>query len=500
MYLLGVDVGTSSVKCLLVREDLSIAYEATVKVSLLTPKPQCCEQRPEDWWKATVEAIAILRRAGADLSKVAGVAMCGQMHGLVALDANGRVLRNAILWNDLRTVQECNELLRELGGVEALVDETNNRVFPGFTGPKILWMRNHEPKLYERMRTFVMPKDYVGYRLTGEIYTDVTDASGTGLYNVQKSVWSSEVARRLGLDSGLFPPAYESSQLVGRITRAAEEETKLPAGTFVFAGAGDGVCQSAGMGVVSGDVLGIVIGTSGVVSTAQRSFSRNSGGKLQFFRGCEPGTWTTIGCQLNSGASVQWANHNLLRADENFNTFNRLAESAGAADGVFFLPYIGGERCPYDDANARGVYFGLTSDSSLAQIARSTMEGVTFGLKQIYRLTCSCIPGYSPSHMLVSGGASKSRLWRQVLADIFNLPVRTLKGAGGGGAFGAALIAGVGLGIWGSVHEATARAETDTYVEPGENCAVYEDMFPIFEQLYHALSPCYQMLAEIRKG
>lgn len=498
MYLLGIDVGTSSVKCVLIRDDASIVAEAAAEVDIYSPAPLFSEQKPSDWWDATLTALGRLDGSEEWLKRVDAVAMCGQQHGLVALDADGRVLRDAILWNDLRTVAQCREMMETLGGVDALVAHTNNGVTPGFTAPKLLWMRENEPQRFARIRSFVLPKDYIAYRLTGNIATDVTDASGTGLFDVRDQRWAKDTIVKLGLDLDIFPRVVQSFQQVGTVG-SVSEQCGLCRGVPVFAGAGDGVCQSAGMGVVSAEALGVVIGTSGVVSAVQRDFSVNRGGKLQYFCNCERDTWMSIGCQLNSGASVQWANQNIIQGDRRFARFNQLAAQAEAACGVFYLPYIGGERCPHDNAEAKGVYFGLDSGSGLPEIARATMEGVTYGLKQIYDLTCACNEHFHPEYVVTSGGASKSPLWRQILADIFDMPVYTPPGAEGGGAYGAAILAGVGMQVWPSMADAVAIRGLGDCTQPGSDVQRYRAMAPVFTELYEALVPSYHKLAQIKE-
>jgi xylulokinase len=499
MILLGIDIGTSSVKCMLIDGDMAVIGDASASVELIAPQPLYTEQRPEDWWDAVLTALRKVEAEGnICLQDVVGVALCGQMHGLVPIDCEGNTIRPAILWNDLRTVEECREIIGRVGGVDELVQRTNNTVLPGYTIPKILWLKNHEPENYRHLARFVMPKDYIGYRLTGELYTDVSDASGTGVFDVRYKRWATGIIDSIGIDRRIFPEVRESAEIAGYVTVAAAASTGLRAGIPVFAGAGDGVCQSAGMGVVDGDVLGVVIGTSGVVSAVQKTFSINTGGRLQYFCNCVPGEWITIGCQLSSGASIQWANQKILRGPQDFSLFNNLAAQARAGSGgVIYLPYIGGERCPYNDANARGVYFGFTAELGLPEIARATMEGVTFGLYQIYRLTTSCNPSFSPRYCVTSGGAVKSPLWRQILADIFNLPVKTLKGATGGGAFGAAVIAGIGLGIWGSMREALSHAAVGAYTEPSNDNMIYRELFKVYDSLYGNLQDSFAALSAL---
>ena len=499
MYFLGIDVGTSSVKCVLIREDASIAAEASAPVTVYMPKPLFSEEKPAEWWSATMEAFGKLQLKGVDLKEVDAIAMCGQQHGLVAMDRGGNVLRDAILWNDLRTVEECREIIERMGGIDSLVEKTNNGMYPGFTAPKLLWMQKHEPELFGRIFKFVLPKDYISYRLTGDYGTDVVDASGTGLFDVQNKRWSKEAIEKLNLNPGMFPDVVESSQMLGRVRSSAADETGLREGIPVFAGSGDAVCQSAGMGIVTPDALGVVIGTSGVVTATQCNFSVNKGGRLQYFCSCERDTWMTIGCQLNSGASVQWANQNIVCGDTHFEKFNAMASQADPASGVFYLPYIGGERCPHNDANAKGVYFGLDYNTGLGEIARATMEGVTYGLKQIYDLTAACNSEFKPKYIITSGGACRSKLWRQILADIFDMPVYIPKGAEGGGAFGAALLAGIGIGAWKSVAEGVKLVGTESITLPGPDSRIYREMEPIFAGLYDALKPSYQKLAEVRE-
>ncbi|MDD5018146.1 MAG: xylulokinase [Eubacteriales bacterium] len=500
MHLLGIDVGTSSVKCVIVDEDLNVVSSSSEEIKLYTPKPQYYEQLPEDWWHVACKGIkAALHIGKIPPGEIVGIGFSGQMHGLVPLDNACNVLRPAILWNDLRTVHECDEILRRFDDIDELLDCTNNYILPGYTIPKIIWLKNHEPEIFEKLDAFVLPKDYIRYKLTGEIATDVTDASGTGIFDVKNQCWSSKMAAKLGIDEHIFPKVYDSDDVTGVVTKQAAAASGLEAGTLVFGGAGDGVCQSTGMGVVNEDVLGVIVGTSGVVSSVQQNFSRNENGKLQYFCNCVKGEWITLGCQLNSGASVDWLNKKILNNGSDFTKLNELAEgsSAGAGD-LLFLPYLGGERCPYNDATARGVFFGLTYDSDLGDMARATMEGVTFGLKQIFDLIKSCNTNFTPSYVISSGGSSNSQIWLQIQADIFGLPIKTVKGSAKGGAYGAALIAGVGKGIWKDLKETTAGFVFESVTVPSRQSARYNELYPVFCNLYENIKGSFGELSKLK--
>ncbi len=497
-YILGIDVGTSGVKCLVMTEQGKVAASVTKGYPLYTPKPAWSEQDPADWWSGTKEAIAELLADMGNIN-ITAVGFSGQMHGLVALDCDNNVIRNAILWNDQRTGEECEQVIAAAGGIDGLVSYTNNNMLTGFTGGKIVWVKNHEPENFAKIAKFCMPKDYIRFCLSGDVATDVSEASGTGFFNVKERAWSQELIAKLGLPMSIFPKVVESDAPTGVVSAQAAAETGLPAGIPIYGGGGDAVIQNTGMGIVKQGTLGIVMGTSGVVATAMNSFGVNEGGKLQFFCNNAAGKYMAFGCQLSCAGSMEWFKNTFYaNLEKPFGPINEGAEQSGiGANGVVFLPYLSGERCPYPDPNARGVFYGLSLISNLGDMARAVMEGVTFGLYQMYELIMKTNPSLKFDEIILSGGGANSALWKQIVADIFGLPVRILAGAAEGGAFGAALVAAVGEGIFPNLEAAADVHATQEIVQPNaQNHAAYAPVKAVYDKLYFDLKDTFEMASK----
>lgn len=484
-YIAGIDVGTTGVKCIVIGQDGSMKSSHTENYPCYNPKPGWSEQDPADWWEATQKAMGqAVKTSGVDKKDIVALGFSGQMHGLVSLDKDDRIVRPAILWNDQRTEDECAEIITAAGGLENLLDMTNNTMLTGYTGGKILWLKKNEPDNFKSMHSFLMPKDYVRFCITGEKATDASDASGTGLFDVGKREWSDKLISILGFNKSLFPKVHESDEVAGYVQKDAG--IGIAQGTPVYAGGGDAVIQTTGMGIVREDTIGLIIGTSGVVSMPLNSFGRNVGGLLQYFCNNDKKKWQAFGCQLSSGGSMEWLKDTLYDGPDPFRDINEQAMASPAGSkNLIFLPYLTGERCPYSDPHAKGVFFGLTRTHGKGDMARSVMEGVTFGLKDIFQLIIKANPAMVPKQIISSGGASKSALWRQIQADIFGLPVKTLTGAAEGGAYGAAVVAGVGAGIWRSIEHAAEflKEETVTLPKP-DNAKVYERLHRVYQGLY----------------
>ncbi len=498
-YLMGIDVGTSGVKCLIIDEKGAVIRSVTKNYPLHTPRPAWSEQDPHDWWNGTVQALQELLD-GFDAGKIEAIGLSGQMHGLVALDKDNNVIRNAILWNDQRTGEECDEIIKGAGGIDGLVDYTNNNMLTGFTGGKLLWLKKHEPENYARIAKFVMPKDYIRFKLTGVLATDASDASGTGFFNVEKRDWAFDLVDKIGFDIVVFPEVFESDMPSGAVTEEASKETGLPVDLVVYGGGGDAVIQNTGMGIVKEGTLGVVLGTSGVVGTAMNSFGHNAGGKLQFFCNNVDGKYMVFGCQLSSAGSMEWFKNTFYEDVENpFEKINKGAEASPAgSNGVVFLPYLTGERCPHPDPNARGVFYGLSLLTNLGDMARAVMEGVTFGLKEIYDLILKTNHKLKINEIVLSGGGANSALWRQIVADIFNLPVKILDGAAEGGAYGAALVAGVGEKIYANLEDAEKVHTVAKVIGPiPENAEKYADVARLYAELYEDLKLTYKEYADL---
>lgn len=495
-FVIGIDVGTSGCKCIALNKDGQILGSALKEYPLYQPKAGWTEQEPEDWWSAAAQGC---REIMGQITggECAGISFSGQMHGMVALDSGGRPVRRSILWNDQRTQTQCDEITELAGGLPSLLGYTNNRMLTGYTGGKILWMKEEEPENYSKTKVIINPKDYIRFKLTGVIATEVSDASGYGLFDVEKREWAWELIDRIGFGRELFPPCVESTEQTGVITDEAAEACGIPAGTRVYGGGGDAVISTTGMGLVQPGKVGVTLGTSGVVAMGLPAYMPNPDGKLQLFCNNKPGTWHAMGVTLAAAGSYQWFRdalgaHELARQrEEGVDAYRLLDEAAGSvapgADGLIYMPYLTGERCPLNDPNAKGGFIGVTSLHGKGHFARAVLEGVALSLKQVYDLIMSVNPD-TPTEIIVSGGGAKSPLWRQILADVFQLPVHTVYGSAEGGAFGAALVAGTGCGLWASMEEAMALAKPDSEVLPrAEYKAMYAALFSKYARLYGSL-------------
>nr|WP_244266992.1 MULTISPECIES: xylulokinase [Moorella] len=509
-FLLGIDVGTSGCKSILVDEEGSVIAKSVAEYPLYTPYPGWAEQEPEDWWRATVATInRLLRESQVNPKGIVGIGLSGQMHGMVPLDAEYRVLRRAILWNDQRTAPQCQEIVQAVGGEDNLLTYTNNAMLPGYTAGKILWLREHEPEVFDKTRIILNPKDYIRFRLTGQFATEVSDASGTGLFDVKNRRWSDKLLAILQISTDLLPHCFESDQVTGWVTRQAAEETGLPAGLPVVGGGGDAVIQTTGMGVTKEGILGLIIGTAGIVAMGLESFKENPQGKLQIFCNNAPGTWHAMGVTLAAGGSYQWYTQTLcegerIRAEDTGEDVYALLEGSimsapPGSKGLVFLPYLSGERCPYADPAARGSFIGLTLLHTKADMTRAVMEGVTYSLYHVFEQLRELDKDMKVTAAIVSGGASRSAAWRQIIADVFQLPTRTVTGSSEGGAYGAALVAGVGCGVWTSIEEAVGFMQIESETEPnGALGDIYGEMLEIYKGLYPALRQTFTRISGVK--
>jgi xylulokinase len=470
--LVGLDVGTSGVKAVAISPTGELLARAERDYPLSTPQPGWAEQDPADWRRAAKAALAAL---GA--GDVAGIGLTGQMHGLVALDAEQRVLRPAILWNDQRTAAECREIEERLG-LSRLIELTGNRALPGFTAPKLLWLRRHEPETYERIAHVLLPKDFVRLALTGELATDVADASGTLLFDVAGRRWSSDVLDALELPAAWLPRALESP--------AVSAET--PAGTPVAAGAGDQAAGALGVGVIGAGPASVVLGTSGVVFAALPAAVVDPEGRAHVFCHATPGGWHAMGVMLSAAGSLGWFRH-MLAPDEGYDALVAEAERwEPGAEGLLFLPYLAGERTPHVDPDARGAFVGLSLRHDRGALVRAVLEGVAYGLRdslEILRaLGCRLDVGR------VSGGGARSELWLAIVASVLGLPLERTA-AEEGAAYGAALLGGVAGGVFADVEEAVASCVSvrDT-IEPVPAWEeIYAEGYARYRALYPALEP-----------
>ena len=486
--LLGIDIGTSGCKVQAMDTSCRVLTSAVTEYPLYTPALGWTEQNPSDWWEAACRGIRTLMPSLSSY-RIAGIGLSGQMHGMVALDSAGSVVRPAILWNDQRTSRQCEEILSLAGGVEGLSRMTNNHMLTGFTAGKILWMKENEPDLFRRVVRIVNPKDYIAFRLTGVLSTDVSDASGTGLYDVKNNRFSTELLSLLDLSPDLFAPVHASSEVIGTVSEAAAALTGIPAGTPVTAGGGDAVLSTIAMGAGDDRTLAVMVGTSGVVSLHTDTFFPNPKGTVQFSRACVDGLYHVMGVTLAAAGSYKW--YGDLFGNGDYRGMDEAAASAPAgAKGLLFLPYLFGERCPVNDSAARGAFIGLTASHTKADFNRAVLEGVVYSLRQVYE---NVRPHDRFSRLILAGGGSKSPLWRQIFADVFGLEAVTLDGAGEGSGFGASIVAAVGCGLIPSIAEATARLKEKTLTHPlSENRAVYEEAYRRYLSLYGRLKDLYR--------
>jgi xylulokinase len=470
--LIGIDVGTSGVKALAIDHDGTVIARAEADYPLSTPRPGWAEQHPEDWWRATEAALARLRET---VGAPAAIGLSGQMHGLVALDGRDRVLRPAILWNDQRTAAECREIERTVG-LERLIELTGNRALPGFTAPKLLWLRRHEPDVYSQIARIALPKDYVRLRLCGEHATDVSDASGTLLLDVAHREWSARMISALGLEHAWLPRVLESPVISGHTAD----------GIPVAAGGGDQAAGALGVGVHSPGPASVVLGTSGVVFAALPAFVADPRARVHAFCHAVPGCWHVMGVMLSAAGSLQWL-RSILAPDGGYEELTRDAGRWPAgSEGLLFLPYLAGERTPHADPDARGAFVGLSIRHDRGALARSVLEGVAFGLRDSLDLIAAL--GQRPQLGRVSGGGAGSDLWTQIVASALELPLERVA-VDEGAAFGAAILGGVAAGGWPDVHAAVkATVRPRDRVEPvPEWVTVYREQRARYRALYPAL-------------
>lgn len=493
-YWLGIDVGTGGSRALLVDEKGAVRHGFTAAHEEMTmAQPLWAEQHPDDWWRASQEAIrGVLAAANATGDDIRGVGFSGQMHGVTMLDASGDVVRPALIWCDQRSQQQVDWVNATVGRENGL-KWTANPVLTGFTLPKFLWVRDHDPASYERVRHLMLPKDYVRYRLCGEMGADVSDASGTALFDVVNRRWSREMASAVGVDASILPPVYESSQVCGAITAEAAALTGLREGTPVVAGAGDQAASAVGNGIVEPGIVSCTLGTSGVVFAHMDQVAYDPAGRVHTFCHAVPGKWHVMGVTQGAGLSLQWF-RNQLAPDANYDAL--MEEAAGApagSRGLYWLPYLMGERTPHLDALARGGWIGLTAAHRRADLIRAVIEGVSYSQKDCLDIIEEL--GIAVSLVRASGGGAKSGLWRQVLADVFRKPLATLASQEGS-AHGAALLAMVGTRAFATVEDACRSAVAEvSRATPGVDQAVYQAGHAAYRSLYPALKETFHAQA-----
>jgi len=505
-YLLGIDVGTSGTKALLINagRDGEVVASSTRTYPLYTPKPLWAEQEPEDWWQATIAAIRdIIEQSGVDPKHIRGMGLSGQMHGSVFLDEGNNVLRPAILWCDQRTQAECDWIMDTVGR-EKTVELISNPVLTGFTAGKIVWLRNNEPEVYAQVNKVLLPKDYIRFRLTGEYATEVSDASGTALFNVTKRDWAYEMLDAIDVPRHWLPKAYESPEVTGRVTAEAAALTGLKEGTPVVGGGGDQAAGAVGNGVVEPGIISSTVGTSGVVFAFAEKPVVDPGLRVHTFCHAVPGKWHVMGVMLSAGGSLRWYRDTFASAEscvaramgrDPYDVMIDEAEKAPVgSEGLIFLPYLTGERTPYPDPNARGVFFGITLRSDRAHFVRAVLEGVAYGLRDSFGILEEM--GVPIKQVRASGGGARSRLWRQIQADVTGYDHVTVN-IDEGPALGAALLAGVGTGVYPSVESACRSVIKVVSTTKTDRAAkeIYDKFYPVYGSLYRSLKDEFAKVA-----
>lgn len=491
--LIGLDIGTTGVKGILINEKGNILGSASSEYALYTPKPLWSEQNPLDWWNGTKDVIKkLIHSLRMSPKNIVGIGLTGQMHGAVFLDHKGEIIRHAILWNDQRTYKECEEILQKIG-INRLLEIAGNPALTGFQAPKILWLRNHEPQNYEKVWKILLPKDYVRFRLSGALASDVADASGTLLLDLRTRDWSEEILDKLSISKEWLPLVFEGTQVTGKLSKVISDELGLPEGIPIVAGGGDNAAAGVGTGIIQSGIVSSSIGTSGVLFAHCEDIKIDKLGRLHTFCHSVPYKYHIMAVTLSAGGSLRWFRDILIQVINSIMDFpinieyNKLAEIAAKAppgsEGLFFLPYLNGERTPHLDPFARGVFFGLSTRHSICHLIRAIMEGVVYSLKDGLEVMKKL--GMEIQQVRATGGGSKSAFWRQLQADIYETDIIRLKGEEGP-AYGAAILAGVGTKIFEDIPQAVqncVQIESVTHPNP-QNIEIYHQGYKIYREIY----------------
>lgn len=493
MLYIGVDLGTSAVKLLLTDESGRIHKSASRGYPISYPKPGWSEQDPEDWLRETLDGITELV-SGCDKSKVAGIGVCGQMHGLVILDENDRVIRPAILWNDGRTAEETDYLNNTIGRA-FLSENTANIAFAGFTAPKLLWLQRHEPESFAKIRKIMLPKDFINYKLTGEFCTDPSDASGTLFFDVKNRRWSAEMTRVCGITSEQLPKVYESFETVGTLKSDIAKALGLPETVKVCAGAGDNAGAAVGTGTVGNGMCNISLGTSGTIFITSEKFRVDPNNALHAFAHAD-GNYHLMGCMLSAASCNKWWQESILGTSDFAGEETKITSERLGRNHVFFLPYLMGERSPINDTNARGTFVGMTPDTTRADMTLAMLEGVAFGIRDSVEVAKKL--GIAPKRSKICGGGAKSPLWRRIFANVLNVEIDVPETEEGPG-YGGAILAAVACGEWESVETAakTLVRIKNTISPDTELAALYDERYKQFTHIYPALKGVFPVLNKI---
>ncbi|MFH1228479.1 MAG: xylulokinase [Planctomycetota bacterium] len=505
-YLLGIDIGTTGVKTLLINQKGGIVGRSIKEYPMQIPKPGWAEQNPRDWWQATVSSIKeIFRTNKIKPGDVKSIGLSGQMHGSVFLDRNNKVLRPCILWCDQRTAKECDYITKKIGS-KRLIELVGNPALTGFTAGKVLWVRNNEPVIYKKISKVLLPKDYIRFRLTGVFATEVSDASGTLFLDVKNRRWSEELLASLDVPLSWMPECYESTEITGCVAGPAAALTGLKSGTPVVGGGGDQAAQAIGTGIVTAGIISVNIGTSGVVFAYSDKPLFDPDGRIHTFCHAVPRKWHVMGVMLAAGGSLRWFRDNLgipeieIARRRKVDPYEILIESVKevppGSEGLVFLPYLSGERTPHSDPDARGVFFGLSLKHTKNHLVRSVLEGVCFGLRDSLEIMKGL--GIPVKEIRLSGGGARSKIWAQILADVLNKEIVTVEPAEGS-AYGAALLAGIGAGLYQNAGQACKSAiKIKGRIKPsGKNVIAYDKSYELFKSLYSALKDRFKMLGKM---
>ena len=492
-HVLGIDVSTTATKAVLIDESGAVVGVGASAYGFNVPRPLWSEQDPELWWDGAVTAIrSVIATTGVPADEVVAIGLTGQMHGAVLLDAAGDVLRPAILWNDQRTATEC-DAIRDALGPERLIAITGNDALTGFTAPKLVWVRDHEPDVWRRIAHVLLPKDYLRLRLTGDYALDKADGAGTLLFDFAARDWSTEVLDALRIERAWMPPTWEGPEITGVVTAIAAAATGLRAGTPVVAGGGDQSANAVGVGAVTVGTMALSLGTSGVVFATTDRPLYEPHGRVHAFCHAVPGRWHLMSVMLSAGGSLRWFRDAIVPGVEFGDLVDAAAEVPAGSGGLLFLPYLSGERSPHPDPLARGAFVGLSLTHDLRHLTRAVLEGVAFGLRDGLDLMIEAGTPV-PDQIRASGGGTESPLWRQILADVLGAEIATVS-TSEGAAYGAGVLAAVGAGWYPSVEAASAALVTATPVaSPGPDTEAYRDAHAIYRELYPALAPTFHRM------
>lgn len=497
-YVIGIDLGTSSVKVLLVNQKGAVVRETAKSYPLIQEKSGYSEQDPEEWVEKTTSALSeLVASFDGDPADIEGISFSGQMHGLVILDKNKQLLRKAILWNDTRTTEQCRQIY-EIVGKEKLLNITKNAALEGFTLPKLLWVQKHEPNIFEKIDVFLLPKDYLRFRLTGQIHMDYSDAAGTLLLDISNKKWSTEICDLLQIDPAICPPLVESSDFVGTITKEFAEKTGLKETTKVFAGGADNACGAIGAGILSNGKTLCSIGTSGVVLSYEESGEKDFRGKVHYFNHGKENAYYTMGVTLAAGFSLSWFKEAFAQKESYDDFLSGIEGIPAGCDGLLFTPYLVGERTPHPDADIRGSFIGIDSSHTRKHFVRAVLEGITFSQNEsidIFRRN-----GKTIDTVVSIGGGAKNETWLQMQADIFNAKIVKLASEQGPG-MGAAMLAAYGCGWFSSLDECADEflEEVKVYEPNQENVETYHQLFAVYQEIYGQTKELNAKLKSFRK-